>query len=167
MAESLRALDEGATPEETIPRSLHHPAAVHLTSRKGLEATLRAIGDALPEGQSEAYHVLLGADLPRCPVEASLAVQWFQASYNKTSTTIQVDEIFLFASGGVNIRVPVARWKAGGERKGAMSVLHPPGYGPVNFQGHVINVIAMVGPAQKCLFREGAEFGKLGSKAKS
>ncbi|XP_037779574.1 probable glutamate receptor [Penaeus monodon] len=143
MSESLRALDENATPEETIPRSLHHPAAVHLATRKGLQATLSAIGEALPEGQSEAYHILLGADLPQCPVEASLAVQWFQASYNRTSTTIKVDEIFLFASGGVNVRVPVVRWKAGGVSKASMSVIHPPGYGPYNFQGHVINVIAM------------------------
>lgn len=83
MLQSIKALDEAtATAEDGLMRSLFNPAALHLTSRRGLADTLAYLWKQEQADYVTANHIVLGVDLPRCQFHFDATARWFQASYN-------------------------------------------------------------------------------------
>lgn len=50
-----------------------------------------------------------------------------------------MEEIYLFGDGREALKVPVVSWNS----TSGLVILHKPGVGPQDFQGHVINVVTI------------------------
>ncbi|KAG7163119.1 Glutamate receptor ionotropic, kainate 4-like 1 [Homarus americanus] len=143
MMGSINALDAGATPEDSVPQFLFHPAVLHLTTRKSLATTLITLWKQNLSDHFGALHIIMGVDLPPCQVQLEVTARWFQSSYNLNTKEVMTDEVFLFNDGRESLHVPVTKWHPHSTKTHSITILHEPDVGPEDFQGHAIQVIAM------------------------
>ncbi|CAL4135728.1 unnamed protein product [Meganyctiphanes norvegica] len=87
--------------------------------------------------QGRVINIIIGANLPRNTVFDPGIATWYEAHYNQSKQEVVVFESFLFEDSGSALSVHVGSWT-----KDQLQIFHETGIGPLDFQGHSINVVA-------------------------